>query len=220
MVVGDVREDPAGEVETADALLDDGVRRALHEAVLAAGVDHLTHHGVQANGIGRRVRGLDLASVDAVDDRRDQSGTVAQTAHQVVEQRDGRGLAVGSRDAHQPQFAAREVVEGRGQIGHRPRRIPHHDIDDAGSRLLGAPLADHRRSSPFDGHRDIVVAVALRAPDGEEAVAGVHVPRVVGQPPDRGFGITRHRHDGHMTYQFRNFLHLSISTLWLPPSPE
>ena len=219
MVVGDVREDAAGELQSADAFLHDGVRRALHEAEFTSGVGHLAHHGIQPDRIGGRMRGLDLTAVDAVDHRRDQSGAVAQGPHQVVEQRHGRGFAVGTGDADQLQFTAREVVESRGQIGHRAGRIAHHHPGHPLGRSLGHTLADDRCGTLFDRHRDIVVAVAARTPHGKEAVAGLHAPRIVGQPRDRGLGISMHRLNGQMPNHFRNSLHLSISTLWLPSGP-
>ena len=101
VVVGDVREDAACEMQPPRALLHDGMRRTLHEAVFAPFVGHLAHHGVQPHGVGRGVGRLDDAFADFVDDRRDQPGLVAQCPHQVVEQCCGRGLAVGAGDAHE-----------------------------------------------------------------------------------------------------------------------
>lgn len=72
MVVGDVREDAAREMQSPRALLHDGMRRTLHETVFAPFVGHLAHHGVQPHGVGRGVGRLDDAFADFVDDRRDQ----------------------------------------------------------------------------------------------------------------------------------------------------
>ena len=218
VVVGDVGEDAAGEVEPPRALLHDGVRRTLHEAEFAPGVGHLAHHGVQTDRVGGRVGRLDLAAVDLVDHRRDQPGLVAQGPHEVVQQRHGRGLAVGSGDAHQFQFAARIAVKRRRHVGHRPRRVFDHDIRDALGRRLGHPLADHRRGALRNSRRDVVVAVALRPRHGEEAVARLHRPRIVGQSGDRRRAVAVQRPDRRIFQQFRKFLHF-ISMLYSPPSP-
>ena len=196
VVVGDVGEDAAREIKTPRALLHDGVRRALHEAEFAPRVGHLAHHGVQADRVGGRVGRLDLAAVDLVNHRRDQPGLVAHGPHEVVQQRHGRGLAVGSGDTHQFQFAARKAVEGRGHVGHRPRRVFDHDIRDTCSHLLGHPFADHCGGSFRNRHRDIVVAVALRARNGEETVARLHRPRIVDQSGDGNVRITAHLPNG------------------------
>lgn len=78
VVVGDVREDAAREMQSSDALLHDGVRGDLHEAVFAPGFDHAGHHLVQADGVGGGVGRFDAFGVDAVNDRRDQADLVAQ----------------------------------------------------------------------------------------------------------------------------------------------
>lgn len=114
------------------------------------------------------MRGLGLAAADAVDHRRDQPRLVAQRAEQIVQQRRGRGLAVGARDAHDLQLAARIVVEGGRQIGHRGVRVGHLDVRYRRREHLGQPLANHGRRTPPDGCGDEVVAVALRARHGEK----------------------------------------------------
>ena len=218
VVVGDVGEDAARKVEAPRTFLHDGVRRTLHEAEFAPGVGHLAHHGVQTDRVGGRVGRLDLAAVDFVNDRRDQPGFVAHGPHEIVQQRHGRGFAVGPGDTHQLQLAARIAVECRRHVGHRPRRVFDHDIRDTFGRRLGHPFADYRGGSFFNRHRDIVVAVALRPRHGEEAVARLHRPRIVGQPGDRRRTVAVQRPDRRIFQQFRKFFHL-ISTLWLPPFP-
>ena len=196
VVVRDVRKDAAREIEAPRAFLHDGVRRTLHETVCAPGVGHFTHHSVQADRIGRGVGGFDLAAVDLVDHRRDQPGLVAHGPHQIVEQRRGRGLAVGPGDAHEFQLAARVVVERRGHIGHGPRRVPDENISDALRRIRRHPFADDCRRAFFNRYGDIVVSVALRARNGEEAVARFHGARIVDQPANGGGSIAAHLPDG------------------------
>ncbi len=188
VVVGDVGEEGAGEAQPQRALLHEGVRRALHEAVGAAGVDHLAHHGVEADGVGRGVGRGQRAVTHAVDHRRDEARLVAQRLREVVEQRRRGGLAVGARHPDELQLAARVVVEGRGHAGHRRRGVGHDDVGDLRVARLGQPLADHRRGALRHGVRDEPVAVALRARHGEEAVARACGPRVVGEVRDGRVG--------------------------------
>lgn len=116
VVVGDVREDAAREMQSSDALLHDGVRGDLHEAVFAPGFDHAGHHLVQADGVGGGVGRFDAFGVDAVNDRRDQADLVAQPPEEVVEQGDGGGFAVGARDTDQFELTARVAVECGGAM--------------------------------------------------------------------------------------------------------
>ena len=80
MVVGDVGEDAPFEMQAADTLLHDGVRRHLHEAIGAARVDHFAHQRVEPDHVGRGMRRRDAPFAPAVDDRRNQSRLVTQPA--------------------------------------------------------------------------------------------------------------------------------------------
>ena len=128
MVVGDVGEDAPFEMQAADALLHDGVRRHLHEAIGAARVDHFAHQRVEPDHVGRGMRRRDAPFAHTVDDRRNQSRLVTQPAEEVVEQRGDGGLAVGAGDAHQMQFAAGMIVEGGRHVGHRRMGVGHRDV--------------------------------------------------------------------------------------------
>ena len=246
VVVRDVREDAAREVQAPRAFLYDGVRRTLHETVFAPLVGHLPHHGVQPHGVGCGVRRFDGAVADFVDHRRNQPGLVAQRPHQIVEQRHGRGLAVGAGDAHEFQFAARVAVESRRHVGQRPGGVGNHGVGYPVGRLFGQAFADHRRGAFRDGGGDEIVAVALRAAGCEEAVARAHGARVVNQSGDGGGIVAVQRLDGRILQEFFQcfhkplslrvrpcgasaaarggnrdgyFLFYLISTLWRPSSP-
>ncbi len=181
VVVREVGEDAAREVQAPDAVLHDGVRRALHEAVAAPGIDHLAEQGVEPDGVRRGVRGLGAARAHAVDDRRNEPRLVAQSPEQLVEERGRGGLAVGARNAHQLELAARVAVPRRGQVGHRGVRVLHLDVGHALVRRSGHALAHHGCGAALHRHVDVVVSVALRAADREEAVARLHAARIVDQ---------------------------------------
>ena len=198
VVVGDVREDAACEMQPPRALLHDGMRRTLHEAVFAPFVGHLAHHGVQPHGVGRGVGRLDDAFADFVDDRRDQPGLVAQCPHKVVEQCHGRGLAVGAGDAYEFQFAARVVVESGGHVGQRSRGVGDDDVGYPVGRFGRQLLADDGRGAFCDGVGDEVVPVGLRAAGGEKTVALRHGPRIVGQGGHRRGTVAVQRRDGRI----------------------
>ena len=173
-------EDAAREVQAPDAVLHDGVRRALHEAVAAPGIDHLAEQGVEPDGVRRGVRGLGAARAHAVDDRRNEPRLVAQSPEQLVEERGRGGLAVGARNAHQ-RARGSVAVPRRGQVGHRGVRVLHLDVGHALVRRSGHALAHHGCGAALHRHVDVVVSVALRAADREEAVARLHAARIVDQ---------------------------------------
>ena len=75
--VGDIREERTNKSDTADTLLHYRVRGALHKAILAPLLHHLTHHRIQANGIGRGVSGLYLPRSHLVYHRRDKPRLIA-----------------------------------------------------------------------------------------------------------------------------------------------
>ena len=97
-------------------------------------------------------------------------------------------------------------------------RIADAHVGHPGSRLGGHPLADHRRGALRNSRRNVVVAVALRPRHGEEAVARLHRPRIVGQSGDRRRAVAVQRPDRRIFQQFKKFLHF-ISMLYSPPSP-
>ena len=71
-----------------------------------------------------------------------------------------------------------------------------HDTYDALRRIRRHPFADDCRRAFFNRYGDIVVSVALRARNGEEAVARFHGARIVDQPANGGGSIAAHLPDG------------------------
>ena len=218
MVVGYVGEYGSLELQPSDALLHDRVRRHLHEAVFASRVDHLAQHGIEPHGVGRGVRRLRFAVPHAVDHRGDQPRAIAQRAEQIAQQRGHGGLAVGARHAHQPQLARRVVVKGGGHVGHRAVAVVDDHVANALFLLGGQLLAHHGRHARPHGVGDEVVAVALRAPHGEEAVARARFARVVMQAHDLGVGRGDYGARGRGREQFAESFHFyfkfSVLSLW------
>ena len=130
VVVGEVGEDARGELEARHALLlhTDGTH--FHEAVPATCIDHLGEEAVDGDRVGRRVGGLQPAVVHVVGDRGQQAAGMAQGLEQAVQQGDGRGLPVRSRDAHERQLPARMSVERIRRHRHCVPAVRHlHERD-------------------------------------------------------------------------------------------
>ena len=136
MVVGEVGEDRRAELQSGNALLLHADRADFHEAVFAAGFDHVGEQGVEGHGVGGRVGRLAAAGAHVVGNRGEQAAFVAEVAEEVVEQGHGRGLAVGAGDAHEAELAARVAVEGVRGHRHRRSTVFHDDISHIGRRSL------------------------------------------------------------------------------------
>ena len=195
MIVREVCEKRPTELQSSYAILHQRVRRHLHKAVVATAIHHLAQHGVKTYGVGCGVCRGDLASVDAIDHRRNQSCTVAHTAIEVVEQRGDGCLAVGARNTHQMQLARGVVVVGCRHIGHSLIRISHHNVAYAIALFLGLLLAHYGYGTSLNGTRDVVVAVALRASHSKETVTLCGGARVVGKTRYRVILSGRERYD-------------------------
>ena len=104
VVVRQVGEDGDLEAEARDAFLLDADRADFHEAVFAAGGDHLCEEGVQRDRVGGRVGGLAAAASDKVGNRGEQAAAISETAEEVIEERDRGGLPVGAGDADEGQL--------------------------------------------------------------------------------------------------------------------
>ena len=168
MVAGEVGEDSSCEGQPADAVLGDGVRRALHKGVLAAFVGHTAEQTVEGDGIGRSVVGGDGLVVDVVADGAEQACLVSEGTEHLVEQRGNGGLAVGACDAHKTQ-AARGIAEERGGYGSDGGfAVGYTDVGDTFSQRVGQGLAEDGGRAVCDGLVDVGVSVHLGAADGGE----------------------------------------------------
>ena len=77
VVAGQIGEESADKVQTADATLGNGVTRTLHKGILAAGFHHAGQQGVQLNGVGGGMAGGHGLALDVVAHRRQQTAAVA-----------------------------------------------------------------------------------------------------------------------------------------------
>ena len=155
------------------------MRRHLHKAVVATRINHLAQHSVKAYGVGCGVGGGYLLFVDAIDHRRNQSRAVAHLAVEVVEQRGYGCLAVCARNTHKIQLVRGVIVVGSGNVGHSGVGILHHHVAHRRVKLLGKLLADDNGSTRLDSLWYKVMAIALRATHGKEAVARLDLARIV-----------------------------------------
>ena len=175
----------ADKAQTADAVLHNGVRGALHKAVFAPLIDHLAHHSVQANGIGCSVSRNNLPRSNLIDNRRDKSRLVSHRLHKVVEECGNRGLAVCTRNAHHLQFVRWVTVEGRGDNAHCHIGIFDHNKGAVGIGNLGwYMLAYNRNGTALYRLSDKVVSIDRCTCNGKETASLAYGARVVGQPCD------------------------------------
>ena len=84
MVAGQIREDAAGKLQTADALLGNGVGTDFHEGVLAAGIGHFTKQAVQGYRVRGGVFGRYGLVVDVIAYSGNQSDLVAEVAESII----------------------------------------------------------------------------------------------------------------------------------------
>ena len=163
MVVGDVAENTAGECQTLNAVLANGVGADLHEAVLAARFHHTGKQSVQFQRIRSGVSGSHLLVTDAVHDGGQKTRLATEAHEKTVQQRHRGGLAVGAGDADEFQLAARVVEVGVGNPSQCHRAILDTDIAHLVGRLGGQLLTEHRTGTSLHCLRNVQVPVGLRA---------------------------------------------------------
>ena len=179
MVVREVCENSASELQPPDTLLHQRVRRHLHKAVVAARINHLAQHSIQADGIGCGMGRLNLTLANTIDHRRNQSRTISQRTKQIAEQRGNRSLAIGTRHTYQLQLMRGVVVEGGCHIGHSHIAILDNNITHLVAHIARQLLAHHNGGSRLNGLVDVLVAIGLRTSDSKEAVARLDLARIV-----------------------------------------
>ena len=84
MVACEVREHAAGEGQSANALLRDGMRTALHKHIFAPRLHHPMQQGVKRDGIRRGMVGRYGLVFDVVAHRGKQSATMAELSEHIV----------------------------------------------------------------------------------------------------------------------------------------
>ena len=84
MVAGEVGEYASGKLESANALLGDGVRRAFHERIFAASLYHARQQCVELYGVGCGVVGGYCLVLDIVADGREQTTAVPHLTEHII----------------------------------------------------------------------------------------------------------------------------------------
>ena len=84
MVAREIGEQSTGKLQPADALLGNGMAGALHEGIVATGIDHSGQQAVQFDGIGRGVRSGDGLVLDVVAHRRQQATPMPHLAEHII----------------------------------------------------------------------------------------------------------------------------------------
>ena len=82
-------------------------------------IGHFTQQGLQAQGVGCGVRGLDDAVHNAVLHGAEHADFAVEQTVQLMKQGHGRRLAVGARDGHHFHVAGGMVVESGGDVSPR-----------------------------------------------------------------------------------------------------
>ena len=84
VVAGQVGEQASGKLQASDTLLCDGVRRALHEGILAASLYHLAQEHVQLDRVWGGMVGRDSLVLNVVADGREQATLMAELAEHII----------------------------------------------------------------------------------------------------------------------------------------
>ena len=84
VVACEVREDATGKLQSADTLLMNGVRGALHEGVLASGFHHLAEKLIEFNRVRGGVVSWNRLAVDIVAHCRHQSAAITELAEHII----------------------------------------------------------------------------------------------------------------------------------------
>ena len=84
MVAGEVGEQASGKLQSSDTLLCDGVRRALHEGILAASLYHLAQEHVQLDRVWGGMVGRDSLVFNVVADGREQATLMTELAEHII----------------------------------------------------------------------------------------------------------------------------------------
>ena len=167
VVAREVGEESPFEMQTADAMLVNGVRRAFHKGIIAAGLDHFCQKCVEFDRIGGGVRGFHGAVVNIVAHRRHKSHLVTQSSVELVEHRGHGGFSVGAGHSDEAQFVRRVAIKPCGNGAHELFRVGNAHHCGGFGRIDG--FADHKcGSAVFNGLVHKCVAVGLRAFHGHK----------------------------------------------------
>ena len=84
MVAGEVGEDASRKLQSADALLGDGMAGTLHKGIFAALLHHLGQQAVEFDGSGSGMVGGNGLAVDIVADGGEQAALVPHRAEHII----------------------------------------------------------------------------------------------------------------------------------------
>ena len=180
VVLRQVREDCARELQSGNAALVCGVRTNFHKAVVTANLDHFGQQAMQLQRVGCCLGCLNGFCAHNVANRRQQTGLVAELCGHTVQQSHGCCLAVGAGDAHQFQFFRRPSVPVRRQLPEGCRRIFHHGESHALTAFGRNFLANHNRYAAVNGLTNKVVSVDVCAANRYKQPAFGRFARIVG----------------------------------------
>ena len=224
MVLSQVGEHADIELDAADPLLYERVGADLDHAGLAVGPEHLGHHLLDFQRLGRRALRGNHPLADFVADGADQATIDARRLENLFHYEGHRRLAVRAGDADDPQLAARMLVEGGCRPSERRACVGNLDLRGA---LGNEPvvLANNRGGAAVDRSADIGVSVRFLPRDGHKDHARRHPARVIGQPGhipvERTFDAKRGERIDQL-FQLHWHINSSLrigppSTRWRPP---
>ena len=84
VVTGQIGEDASREFQSADTLLVDGMARAFHKGILAAGLHHLAEQCIQFDRIWRGMVGRNSFPFNIVANGAQQSALITQFAEHII----------------------------------------------------------------------------------------------------------------------------------------
>ena len=187
VIAGEVGEGGGGDTHAVEAVLVEAVARRLHRQMVDADGGQVAERPVQGHRVGRGQAAGPLDPRAEDPERAHRSGGMALGCPDLAQEPDDGGLAVGAGDGgdglrllriearrQQGEAAARVVVVDQGQ-GHRDTRL---------RRQHGAGRRQHRHGAAPHRIGDEVAAVGAGAGKGGKQEAGLHLPRVGGEPGD------------------------------------
>ena len=192
MVAGEIGEDADIEFNSVHPLLVQGMGTDLHDARLAVGLEHLRHHLLHFERLGRGPLGRNHPIADFIADGAQETALDSSSLRDGLNHESNGGFAVGAGDADDLQGRAGMLVEGAGRTGQRFANVGHFDLGDAAGNQ-GAAFADDRAGATLDRRADELMPIDVPASDGHEHHARSHPTRVVGDAGDGLIQRTFHR---------------------------
>ena len=150
VILRQVGEDPAGEVDALRAPELQRVGGDLHGAGAVARVEHAAECGLEVDRLGRGALHRLVAPAHDGLHGAEQSGLHPGRLEQRAHQERRRRLAVRAGHAHHDQVARGIAVEARGHGGHRRPHVGHDHLRHPEPQR---PLADQRNGAPLDRRR-------------------------------------------------------------------